>query len=214
MKFFLDTAEVEEIRAAAAIGVLDGITTNPSLIAKSGRKFEEVVAEIAAIVDGPISAEVTALDTQGMLEQAKPLVAIHKNIVIKVPMTEAGIAACVALRKQQIKVNVTLVFTANQALLAAKAGATFVSPFVGRLDDRGEDGMAVVEDIARIFKNYAFNTQILAASIRNTEHVKRAALAGAHIATMPATVFHELFKHELTDSGIERFLADWKNAQC
>lgn len=213
MKFFLDTAEVEEIRNAAAIGVIDGVTTNPSLIAKSGRVFSEVVKEIAHIVDGPISAEVTALDTAGMLEEAKPLIKIHKNITIKVPMTEAGIAACVALRKQGVKVNVTLVFTAAQALIVAKAGATFVSPFIGRLDDIGQDGMQVIADIRKIYDNYHFETQILAASIRSTEHVRRAALLGADIATMPTKVFHELFTHQLTDAGIQKFLEDWKNAK-
>lgn len=213
MKFFLDTAEIEEIKKAAAIGIIDGVTTNPSLIAKSGRKFEEVVREIASIVDGPISAEVTALDAPTMLEQAKPLIAIHENIVIKVPMTEAGIQACVELRKQGVKVNVTLVFHPNQALLAAKAGATFVSPFAGRFDDIGYDGMEVVEDIAMMYSNYNFETEILAASMRNPEHIKRAAMAGAHIATMPAAVFHQLFKHHLTDVGIEKFLKDWENVK-
>lgn len=213
MKFFLDTAEIEEIKKAAAIGIIDGVTTNPSLIAKSGRKFEEVVREIASIVDGPISAEVTALDAPTMLEQAKPLIAIHENIVIKVPMTEAGIQACVELRKQGVKVNVTLVFHPNQALLAAKAGATFVSPFAGRFDDIGYDGMELVEDIAMMYSNYNFETEILAASMRNPEHIKRAAMAGAHIATMPAAVFHQLFKHHLTDVGIEKFLKDWENAK-
>lgn len=213
MKFFLDTAEIEEIKKAAAIGIIDGVTTNPSLIMKSGRKFEEVVREIASIVDGPISAEVTALDAPTMLEEAKPLIAIHKNIVIKVPMTEAGIQACVELRKQGVKVNVTLVFHPNQALLAAKAGATFVSPFAGRFDDIGYDGMEVVEDIAMMYSNYNFETEILAASMRNPEHIKRAAMAGAHIATMPAAVFHQLFKHHLTDVGIEKFLKDWENAK-
>ncbi len=213
MKFFLDTAEVEEIRKAAEIGVIDGVTTNPSLIAKSGRVFSEVVKEIAGIVDGPISAEVTALDTAGMLEEAKPLVKIHKNITIKVPMTEAGIAACVALRRKGVHVNVTLVFSAEQALLAAKAGATFVSPFIGRLDDIGEDGMQVIAEIRTIYDHYDFDTQILAASIRSPLHVRKAALLGADVATMPPAVFHELFKHPLTDAGIKRFLDDWKNAK-
>lgn len=213
MKFFLDTAEVDEIRKAAAIGIIDGVTTNPSLIAKSGRKFADVVKEIAGIVDGPISAEVTALDAKGMLEQAKPLIKIHKNITIKVPMTEAGIEACVKLRKQGVKVNVTLIFTVNQALLAAKAGATFVSPFVGRLDDIGEDGMQLIAEIREMLDNYGFETQILAASIRNPLHVRNAALVGADVATMPASVFHSLFKHHLTDAGIAKFMADWKNAK-
>jgi transaldolase len=213
MKFFLDTAEVEDIRKAAAIGIIDGVTTNPSLIAKSGRKFATVVKEIASIVDGPISAEVTALDTAGMLKEAKPLIRIHKNITIKVPMTDAGIAACVALRKQKVQVNVTLVFTAVQALIVAKAGATFVSPFIGRLDDIGEDGMELIADIRQIYDNYGFDTQILAASIRNPLHVRNVALAGADVATMPTSVFHTLFNHHLTDAGIKKFLADWKNAK-
>ena len=213
MKFFLDTADVEEIRTAAKIGCIDGVTTNPSLIAKSGRKFAEVVKEIASIVDGPISAEVTAEDAKGMLEQAKPLIKIHKNITIKVPMTEAGIEACSKLRKQGVKVNVTLIFTANQALLAAKAGATFVSPFIGRLDDIGENGMELIADIRDIFDNYGFETQILAASIRSTLHVKQAALLGADIATMPVSVFHALFNHHLTDAGIKKFMADWAKAK-
>lgn len=210
MKFFIDSADVDEIRAAAHVGIIDGVTTNPSLIAKSGRKFEEVVKEITEIVDGPISAEVTAMDHETMMKQAAPLIKIHQNITIKVPMTEDGITTCVELRKQNVKVNVTLVFHPNQALLAAKAGATFVSPFVGRLDDIGEDGIAIVEDIAKMFRMYDFETEILTASIRNPEHVKRAALAGSHVATMPPTVFHELFNHKLTDEGIAKFLDDWK----
>lgn len=213
MKYFLDTANVEEIREAAKTGVIDGVTTNPSLIVKSGRKFEEVIAEITGIVDGPISAEVTATDTAGMLEQAMPLSKIHPNVVIKVPMTEAGIAACVALRKQNIAVNVTLVFDVNQAMLASHAGATFVSPFCGRLDDVGQDGMKLVEDIVKAFRNYGSETQVLAASMRSPDHIRRAALAGAHVVTLPPAVFHQLFQHPLTDAGLEKFLADWKNAQ-
>lgn len=213
MKIFLDTADVSAIKKAAETGIIDGITTNPSLIAKSGRKFETVVREIAKIVNGPISAEVTALDTSGMLKQAWPLAKIHKNIVIKVPMTEEGIAACVALRKKGIRVNVTLVFHPNQALLAAKAGANFVSPFMGRLDDIGEDGVAVVADIVHMYCNYDFETEVLAASIRNPLHVSQVALAGADVATMPPEVFHKLFQHYLTDEGIERFLEDWSRAK-
>jgi transaldolase len=213
MKIFLDSADVAEIRRAAAIGVVDGVTTNPSLIAKSGRVFSEVVAEIAEIVDGPISAEVTATDTAGMLKQAAPLVNIHDNIVIKVPMTEAGIAACRQLATAGTRVNVTLVFHPNQALLAAKAGAAFVSPFIGRLDDIGQDGMALVEEIVCLYENFCFETEILAASIRNPEHVRRAALAGADVATMPPEVFHQLFQHHLTDVGIEKFLKDWESAK-
>lgn len=212
MLLFLDTADIEEIRTAAVIGIVDGVTTNPSLIKKSGRNFEEVVGEIAAVVDGPISAEVTAEDYKGMLEQAKPLIAIHKNITIKVPMTEAGVRACKTLSAQGVMVNVTLIFKPAQALVAAKAGAAFVSPFVGRLDDKGEDGSKVVEEIVQIFHNYQFKTKVLAASMRSVEHVTRAALAGADAATMPPNVFHELFTHELTDAGLEQFAADWKEA--
>lgn len=213
MKFFIDSADVDEIRKAAAIGIIDGVTTNPSLIAKSGRVFEEVVREITAIVDGPISAEVTALDVDGMLREAEPLLNIHENITIKVPMTEAGVTACKKLSDNGVKVNVTLIFHPNQALLAAKAGAAFVSPFAGRLDDIGEDGMEVIEEIADMFLNYDFQTEILAASMRSSEHIKRAALAGSHVATMPPEVFHTLFEHHLTDEGIAKFLADWENAK-
>lgn len=211
MKFFIDSADVSEIKRAAATGVVDGVTTNPSLIAKSGRNFEEVVKEITTIVDGPISAEVTALDHAGMMEQAKPLIAIHENITIKVPMTEDGIKTCVALAQQGVKVNVTLIFHLNQAIIAAKAGAAFVSPFAGRLDDVGEDGLQMIAEASAVFAQYGFTTEILAASMRNPFHVKQAALAGAHVATMPADVFHKLFTHHLTDQGIERFLEDWKS---
>lgn len=213
MKIFLDTADVSAIKKAAEIGIIDGVTTNPSLIAKSGRKFETVVREIAQIVSGPISAEVTSQDTKNMIKQALPLAKIHKNIVIKVPMTEAGIAACVALRKKNIRVNVTLVFHLNQALLAARAGANFVSPFMGRLDDIGEDGAQLVSDIVNMYCDYGFETEVLAASIRNPLHVQQVAQAGADIATMPPEVFHKLFLHHLTDAGLERFFADWKTAK-
>lgn len=213
MKYFLDTADVAAIRTAVATGIVDGVTTNPSLIAKSGKKFEEVVREIAHMVDGPISAEVTALDTAGMLAQAEPLLAIHSNIVIKVPMTEAGIATCVALRARGAMVNVTLVFDVNQAMLAARAGATFVSPFCGRLDDIGEDGMQLVEDIVHAYRQYGISTHVLAASMRSVEHVRRAALVGADVVTLPPQIFHALFQHPLTDAGIEKFLADWKSVQ-
>lgn len=211
MKFFIDSADVEAIRKAADVGIIDGVTTNPSLIAKSGRKFEDVVKEIVSIVDGPISAEVTAMDYDGMMQQAQPLRAIHENVVIKVPMTEDGVKACKALSDDGARVNVTLVFHPNQALLAAKAGAAFVSPFAGRLDDIGYDGMEVVEQIVEMFWNYDFATEVLAASIRNPLHVQRAAQAGADVATMPPEVFHQLFGHTLTTAGIEKFLNDWKN---
>ncbi len=213
MKFFIDSADVGEIRKAAAIGIIDGVTTNPSLIAKSGRDFSEVVQEITTIVDGPISAEVTAMDFEGMMEEARPLLKIHKNITIKVPMTEDGIRACKVLSDKGHMVNVTLIFHMNQALLAAKAGATFVSPFAGRLDDIGEDGMVLVEEIAYMLELYGFETQVLAASIRSTEHIHRAALAGADVATMPPEIFHKLFKHHLTDAGIEKFLSDWEDVK-
>lgn len=213
MKLYIDTADVKEIRRAADIGVVDGVTTNPSLIMKSGRKFEEVVAEIAEIVDGPISAEVLSADADGMVKEAKPLTKIHKNIAIKVPMTEEGIKACTALAADGVKVNVTLVFHLNQALLAAKAGAAFVSPFVGRLDDIGQDGVDLIEEIVYIYELYGFGTEVLAASIRNPEHVRQSALAGADIATVPPEVFHQMFEHHLTDAGIERFLSDWKQVK-
>jgi len=208
MKIFLDTAEVDQIKEFAHI--LDGVTTNPSLIAKSGRKFEEVVKEICSIVDGPISAEAVSEDADGMVKEARELSKIHKNIVVKMPMTEEGVKATKTVAKEGIKVNMTLVFSANQALLAAKAGATFVSPFVGRLDDIGETGMDLIKDIVEIYKNYNFKTEVLVASVRNTEHAKLAALYGAHIATIPYKVLKEMFKHDLTDKGIKKFLEDWK----
>jgi transaldolase len=213
MKLFLDTAIVDEIRTVHAWGVLDGVTTNPSLIAQSGRKFEEVVAEICTIVDGPVSAEVTDPDAEGMVKQARPLAAIHKNVVIKVPMTEEGLKAVYALKKEGIRTNVTLVFSPAQALLAAKAGAAFVSPFVGRLDDVGHVGMELVEQIRAIFDNYDFDCEIITASVRSPLHVIDAALAGAHIATVPFKVLQQCLRHPLTDIGIDRFLADWAKAK-
>ena len=214
MKIFLDTAEVEDIRTYAAWGVIDGVTTNPSLIAKSGRVFEEVIEEICAIVDGPISAEVTALDADGMLAEARPLAAIHPNVCIKVPLTAAGLQATKALRAEGIQVNVTLCFSANQALLAAKAGATFVSPFIGRLDDRGESGMALIDDIVQIYASYpAFTTEVLVASVRNADHVRQAALLGADVSTIPPKIMDKMISHDLTDSGLAAFLADWENAR-
>ncbi|MGA9751390.1 MAG: fructose-6-phosphate aldolase [Acidobacteriota bacterium] len=210
MKIFLDTAIVEEIRAAHAWGVVDGVTTNPSLIAQSGRKFEEVVAEICSIVDGPISAEVTAPGAEAMVAEAKPLAAIHKNVVIKVPMTAEGLKAAHALKGQGIRTNVTLIFSPAQALLAAKAGASFVSPFVGRLDDVGHVGMELVEQVRTIFDNYDYECEIITASVRSPLHVIDAALAGADIATVPYKVLEQCLKHPLTDIGIERFLRDWE----
>jgi transaldolase len=213
MKIFLDTAIVEEIRAAHAWGVVDGVTTNPSLIAQSGRRFEDVVREICSIVDGPVSAEVVSPDAGSMIEEARPLAAIHKNVVIKVPMTAEGLKAAHALRQEGIRTNVTLIFSAAQALLAAKAGAAFVSPFVGRLDDVSQVGMELVEQIRDIFDNYAMECEIITASVRNPLHVVDAALAGSDIATVPYKVLEQCLRHPLTDLGIERFLKDWERAR-
>ena len=210
MKFFADTADVAEIRDLAETGLLDGVTTNPSLVARSGRDFKEVIAEICALVEGPVSAEVAALDHDGMVAEARELTKIAANVTIKVPLTWEGLKACRSLTQGGTMVNVTLCFNANQALLAAKAGATFVSPFIGRLDDIGLDGMEVIEEIRQIYDNYDFSTQILAASIRSANHVRYAALAGADVATVPPAVLKSLLRHPLTDKGIEMFLADWK----
>jgi transaldolase len=210
MKIFIDTANVDEIREVESWGILSGVTTNPSLIAREGRDFVEVVGEIASIVDGPISAEVISLDHEGMIREARELVKIHKNIVVKIPMTIEGLKAVNVLSKKNIKTNVTLIFSSTRALMAAKAGATYVSPFVGRLDDVGMDGMNLVEEIVRIFDNYGIETEIIAASVRNPIHVIQAALAGAHIATIPFKVLEQLTKHPQTDLGIEKFLNDWK----
>lgn len=210
MKFFVDTADVKEIRELADIGLLDGVTTNPSLIAKSDRPFKEVIAEICAIVAGPVSAEVTALDAQAMIREGKELRKIAKNVTVKVPLTLDGLKACKALTSEGTMVNVTLCFSANQALLAAKAGASFISPFLGRLDDIHLDGVELISEIRQIYDNYDFATEILAASIRTALHVKQVAMIGADVATMPAAVLKGLVKHPLTDKGIEMFLADWK----
>ncbi|MCX7345889.1 MAG: fructose-6-phosphate aldolase [Aestuariivirga sp.] len=210
MKFFVDTAEVNEIRELADIGLLDGVTTNPSLIAKSGRQFKEVIAEICSIVSGPVSAEVVSLDYAGMMREAAELKKIAKNVTIKVPLTIDGLKACKALTSEGTMVNVTLCFSANQALLAAKAGASFISPFVGRLDDIHLDGTELIAEIRQIYDNYAFDTEILAASLRTPLHVKQVALIGADVATMPPAVIKGLVKHPLTDKGIEQFMADWK----
>lgn len=210
MKFFIDTANIDEIRAAARLGIIDGVTTNPSLVAKEGRKFEAVIAEICTIVDGPISAEVTALDFDGMMAQAHPLAKIHKNVTIKVPLTQDGLRACKALRAEGILVNVTLCFSPSQALLAAKCGASFISPFVGRLDDVSQDGMELIRQIRVIYDNYGFSTQILAASIRHPMHVVDCALAGADVGTMPYKVMTQLYEHPLTDLGLKKFLEDWE----
>ncbi|MYZ49290.1 fructose-6-phosphate aldolase [Propylenella binzhouense] len=211
MKFFVDTADVGEIRELAEAGLLDGVTTNPSLIMKAGRSIHDVVAEICAIVEGPVSAEVAALDFDGMLAEGRKLAEIAENVAIKVPLTWNGLKACRVLTGEGHMVNVTLCFTANQALLAARAGATFVSPFIGRLDDIGLDGMQLIEEIRTIFDNYAhLETEILAASIRSPNHVKLAALAGADVATVPPAVIRGLVDHPLTEKGLEIFLNDWK----
>jgi len=212
MKIFLDTANIDEIKEGASWGIVDGVTTNPSLIAKEKRDFKQVVKEICDIVDGPISAEVISEDSEGMISEAKELVKIHKNIVIKIPMTVEGLKAVSKLSKEGIKTNVTLIFSPNQALLAAKAGATYVSPFLGRLDDVGSQGMDLVRTIVEIFLNYDDNTEVIAASIRHPLHVVDAALAGAHIATIPMKVLQQMVKHPLTDKGIESFMNDWKGA--
>ena len=212
MKFFIDTADVAEIRAAHDLGLVDGVTTNPSLIAKSGRNFREVITEIAGLVDGPISAEVIALDAAGMLAEGRDLAKIHDNIVIKVPMTGEGLKATKVFAAEGIRTNVTLAFSPLQALLAAKAGATYVSPFVGRLDDIGHDGMGGIEQIRTIFDNYGYATEIIVASVRSPLHVLNAALIGADICTIPYSVLGQLAKHPLTDVGIEKFLADWNKA--
>jgi transaldolase len=213
MKFFIDTANVDEIKEAHSMGMVDGVTTNPSLIAKEGRVFEEVIKEICEIVDGPISAEVISLDAEGMVGEARELAKIHPNVVIKVPMTVDGLKATRQLSEENIKTNVTLIFSPLQALMAAKAGATYVSPFIGRLDDLSQDGMLLVEQIVEIFANYAFDTEIIVASIRNPLHVLDAALAGADISTIPFNVLSKLAAHPLTDKGIKAFLADWDKAK-
>jgi len=211
MKFFVDTADVAEIRELAATGLVDGVTTNPTLVAKAGRNFREIVAEICELVPGPVSAEVAATDLDGMLKEGRALAKIAGNVTVKVPLTWAGLKACKALSSEGTMVNVTLCFSANQALLAAKAGATFVSPFVGRLDDTGADGMELVREIRTIYDNYAeLGTLILAASIRNVLHVKAAAMIGADVATLPPAVLRALVVHPLTDKGLELFLSDWK----
>ena len=210
MKFFVDTAEVAEIKDLAASGLLDGVTTNPSLILKSGRPMLDVIREICELVEGPVSAETVATDHKTMLEEGRKLAKIADNIAVKVPLTPDGLKTCKALTSEGTMVNVTLCFSAAQALLAAKAGATFISPFVGRIDDNGHDGMALIEEIMTIYRQYPdFDTQVLVASIRHTQHVVRAAKLGAHVATLPPAVLRGLFKHVLTDMGLKAFLDDW-----
>ena len=210
MKFFIDTANIDEIREAESLGILDGVTTNPSLVAKEGRDFIELLKEITQIVDGPISAEVVSTDYDGILREAHDLAKLHENIVIKVPLIKEGLKAVKTLSEEGIKTNVTLCFSPSQALLAAKAGATYISPFVGRLDDVSNNGMEIVSEIVQIYDNYGFDTQVLVASIRHPMHLVEAALMGADVATMPFNVIDKLFKHPLTDVGLEKFLSDWK----
>ncbi|MBV61304.1 fructose-6-phosphate aldolase [Abyssibacter profundi] len=212
MELFIDSADIEELRRCVAGGLVDGVTTNPSLVAKTGRPFHETVVAICELVGGPVSAEVTATDAAPMLEQARELAALHEHVVVKLPLTRDGLQTCRALADDGIKTNVTLCFSAVQGLLAAKAGATYVSPFIGRLDDIGQAGMDLIRDLRQVYDNYGFETKVLAASIRHTEHLLQAALAGADAATIPAGVFDKLLNHPLTDSGLERFLADWKKA--
>ena len=209
MKFYLDTASVKEIQEAASLGLLDGVTTNPSLVAKEGRVFREVLLEICNIVDGPISAEVVSIEADAMVKEGRELAKIHKNIVVKVPLIAEGLKATKRLAAEGIKVNVTLCFSPTQALLAAKAGAWCVSPFIGRLDDISSNGMELVRQILTIYKNYDFKTYVLVASVRHPQHVVEAALTGGHICTMPFAIFQQMVKHPLTDTGLKKFLADW-----
>jgi transaldolase len=211
MKFFVDTADIAEIRDLAATGMVDGVTTNPSLVAKSGRNFLETIREICSVVEGPVSAEVAAMDAETMIEEGRKLAKIAQNVAVKVPLTWDGLRACRTLSQQGIMVNVTLCFSANQALLAAKAGASFISPFVGRLDDVGQDGMALIREIRQIYDNYAqLSTEVLAASARHPQHVTQCALAGADITTLPPSVLRQLASHPLTDRGLAQFKADWE----
>ncbi|MEK6650318.1 MAG: fructose-6-phosphate aldolase [Bacteroidota bacterium] len=209
MKFFIDTANVAEIREAAALGVLDGVTTNPSLVAKEGKDFRALLDEICSIVDGPISAEVVSTDLPGMLKEGRELAKIHKNIVVKVPLIKEGLKATKIFQQEGIRTNVTLCFSASQALLAAKAGATYISPFIGRLDDISQSGMDLIQQIVTIYRNYGYGTQVLVASVRHPMHVVEAAMIGADVCTMPLKVIDQLIHHPLTTIGLERFLADW-----
>ncbi|ENI0827094.1 fructose-6-phosphate aldolase [Listeria innocua] len=213
MRFFIDTANVEEIKKANRMGFIAGVTTNPSLVAKEGRDFNEVIQEITSIVDGPISGEVVSLNAEEMIEEGRVIAKIHPNMVVKIPMTGEGLAAVKVLTEEGIKTNVTLVFSATQALLAARAGATYVSPFLGRLDDIGDDGLVLIRDIAEIFETHGIPTEIISASARHPIHVIECAKAGADIATVPYKVFEQMLKHPLTDSGIDKFLADWEAAK-
>ncbi len=210
MKFFIDSADISEIKEAASMGIIDGVTTNPSLVAKMGRKFRDVLLEICDVVRGPVSAEVTSIKVDGMMQEARELSALRPNIVVKIPLLPEGLKAVRICSEEGINTNVTLCFSANQALLAAKAGATYISPFVGRVDDVSSDGMSVVADILEIYENYGFDTQVLVASVRHPMHVLEAAKMGAHVATCPLSVLLQLTKHPLTDIGLQKFLADWE----
>jgi transaldolase len=210
MKFFIDTANIDEIREAASLGILDGVTTNPSLVYKAGKDFRKLLDEILEIVDGPVSAEVIATDYEGILKEAREYASIHKNIVVKVPLIKEGLKAVKTLSDENINTNVTLCFSPMQALLAAKAGATYISPFVGRLDDISINGMELIEQIVQIYRNYSYDTQVLVASVRHPLHVVEAALIGADVCTIPFAVINKLFNHPLTDSGLDKFLSDWK----
>jgi len=213
MKFFIDTANIDEIKEAHSMGMVDGVTTNPSLIAKEGRDFKEIIKEICQLVDGPISAEVVSIDTKGMIKEARDLAKIHDNIVVKIPMTVDGLKATRQLSEEGIKTNVTLVFSPLQALMAAKSGATYVSPFIGRLDDLSQEGLLLVEQIVEIYSNYAFDTEIIVASVRNPLHVLESALMGADIATIPFSVLGKLAAHPMTDKGLKAFLDDWEKTK-
>jgi len=210
MKFFIDTANIDEIKEAAALGVLDGVTTNPSLVSKEGKDFRKLLDEILKIVDGPVSAEVISTDYEGILKEGRDLAKIHKNIVVKIPLIKEGLKACKTLTSEGIKVNVTLCFSPNQAILAAKAGATYISPFVGRLDDISTSGMDLISQIVQIYRNYNYKTEVLVASVRHPLHVVEAALIGADVCTIPFDVIKKMFNHPLTDIGLEKFLSDWK----
>jgi len=213
MKFFIDTANIGEIKEAASLGVLDGVTTNPSLVAKEGKEFRKLLEEICAVVDGPISAEVVSTNLDGIMKEGRELAKIHKNIVVKVPLIKEGLKAVKQLKSEGIRTNVTLCFSPNQALLAAKAGAYFISPFIGRLDDISQTGMDLIKQIVTIYRNYNYETEVLVASVRHPVHVVEAAIIGADICTMPFKVIDQLIKHPLTDIGLEKFLADWKKTQ-
>jgi transaldolase len=210
MKFFIDTANIDEIRQAASFGILDGVTTNPSLVAKEGKNFRQLLDEILAIVDGPISAEVVSMDADGILKEARELAAIHRNIVVKVPLVPEGLKAVKILSDEGIRTNVTLCFSPLQALLSAKAGASYISPFIGRLDDVGTDGMELIDQIVTIYQNYGYKTEVLAASIRHPIHVLQAAMIGADVATIPFKIIEQMFHHPLTDIGLQKFLGDWE----